>query len=105
MATQPEAPKPVTQLTADEATQESVSRLRRMETRIYKLCDFLGVDPAPTTMPLTLQWADTYPFMNLPGYDVTVSSLKHALEKYPMAKDKPVRLMVNGKLIATLRFA
>ena len=85
-------------------TKESLDRLRRIETRLWKLCEKLGVEPPPNDVPLAVTTNGAYPTIDLPGYDVSLSAIKHALERAGLTQQTPTLLYAKGVFIAKVVF-
>ena len=86
-------------------TKESLDRLRRIETRLWKLCEKLDVEPPPGDTAPTVHMEDAaYSRVELSGYDVSLSAIKHALERAGHIQQVPVRLYVKGVFIAKVVF-
>ena len=93
----------MTQLTYDE---EVVQRLRRIETKLHKWGIKAGLEPGATTMTLDVEEHRDRVIVYVPGYDVTLSQLRRALEEKQVdaAKDdKPIFIVQGEALLGVLR--
>ena len=88
----------------DSTVEELVSRMRRIETRMHKLCEKMGVDmtPAPRT---AVGQGEQGPYVEVNGYDVTLSKIARELTiggVDPYAEQ--VNVVLDGRIIVTINF-
>lgn len=92
-----------TQLTFDE---EVVQRLRRIETKLHKWGIKVGLEPAATTMTLSVEEHRDRVIVYVPGYDVTLSQIRRALEAKDVdaaKEDRPIFVVQGEALLGILR--
>lgn len=89
-----------------EATAETAGRLRRIETKVSRMCVAMGVEEG-TTMPLrvTLDSLTGKTVMHLRGVDITLSGIMRYLRASKVVGlTTPLELIVNGEHVADIRF-
>ena len=90
-------------LTHDE---EVLQRLRRIETKIHKWGIRLGLEPAAPSTTIRVEEFHDRIIAYVPGYDITLSQIRSALEeaKIVLGKtDRIVYLVQEDALLATIR--
>ena len=79
----------------NEVLEELVKRARRIETRIWKLCEKMGVTEAPS-VPFVIDKSDP-PSIAIPGYDVTLAKIRRELTLVGVDPDGGcITLLING---------
>jgi len=85
-------------------TAEVLARVRRIETRLWKLCERLEVEPEPGRFEVICgRDSDDIPWVQVHGYDTTLTAIKRALEAggFDFA-DESVSVRIGAKEIALL---
>ncbi len=88
----------------DNTLDELLARMRRIETRVHRMCEKLGVDMASAAQ-VVVGHAPQGPFAEIKGYDVTLSKIARELSiggVDPYAEQ--VNVVMNGKIVATINF-
>jgi len=86
-------------------TKESLDRLRRIETRMWKICEHLGVEPPPGGTAVTLlSGPPGTPELQVPGFDTPLSTIKRELLRAGVSLQQPILVSCNGQKIAEVTF-
>lgn len=86
--------------------REVADRLRRIETKLTKVAIKTGAEPGDgTTMTiLAVRGRDGGQFVEVPGYDVTLSAIRKAAVDAELDTTALMRIVdLNNRLIATLK--
>ena len=89
----------------DDGLEDS-ARLRRMETKLHRLCTHLQVPDVRTTVP-TVEMRDDKAVVKVYGHDTTLSAIKRAVEAEGVPLDVLVRVehVTSGRVLARVIFA
>jgi hypothetical protein len=87
----------------DAMVEEVLQRVRRIETRVYKLCEAAGVEAAPGTNAIEVVDVDGQLFVHVQGFDTPLSSIKRALRDAEVPYGaRAIRVMFRGMQVALL---
>jgi hypothetical protein len=90
-------------LQEDGAVEEVLQRVRRIETRVYKLCEVVGVEAAPGTNQIEVEDIDGQLFVRVQGFDTPLSRIKRALQDAEVPYGaRTIRIMLRGMQVATV---
>lgn len=88
---------------SDKQNDEVLQRIRRIETRLWKLCEHVGL-AAASPPGITVNTAHDITQVELKGFDVTIGAIRHALLDKGAMTDEPVNLIVNDTYVCNVQF-
>lgn len=88
--------------TQQEYIEEVAQRLRRIETKLHKWGIKMGMEPEATTMTLRVEERNGQVLVHVPGYDVTLSQIRRAMEDAPVENFRAAFIMKDNELIGVL---
>lgn len=93
-------------MTTGTFEEEAAARLRRVETKVSRMCEAMGVSEGTTT-PIRVDKNNptNSDELHLQGYDVTLSALRRQLRNAGVLNTSAsVALVIDGECVANIQF-